>query len=62
MLTLFATATAVLALLAIYQERKYRFFHEFTLTIFREVCHKWDPTEPVFTKRREKAKTLDKNC
>mgnify|MGYP001066607789 CR=1 FL=1 len=26
MLTLFATATAVLALLAIYQERKYRFF------------------------------------
>ena len=63
MLTLFATATAVLALAVIYQERKYRFFHEFTLTIFREVCRKWDPTEPVFDrKRREKAKTQDTNC
>ena len=56
MLILFATAIAVLVLAVIYQERKYRFFHEFTLIIFREVCRKWIPISPVFdTKPREKA-------
>lgn len=62
MLTLFTTATAVLVLLVIYQERKYRYFQGLTLTIFREVCRKWDPTEPAFTKHREKAKTQNNNC
>ena len=63
MLTLFTTATAVLALIVIYQERKYKYFQELTLTIFREVCRKWRPTAPIFdTEHREKAKTQRKNC
>lgn len=63
MLTLFTTATAVLVLLVIYQERKCRYFQELTLTIFREVCRKWRPTAPLFdTEHRGKAKTQNKNC
>ncbi len=48
MLTLFVTASAVLILVVIYQERKYKYFQEITLTIFREVCRKWQPTDPPF--------------
>ncbi len=39
MLILF-TAEPTLTLLAIYQERIYRYFQELTLSIFRKVCHK----------------------
>lgn len=63
MLTLFTTATAVLALVVIYQERKYRYFQGLTLTIFKEVCRKWRPTAPFFdAEHREKAKIQNKNC
>lgn len=63
MLTIFTTATAVLILIVIYQERKYKCFQELTLTIFREVCRKWRPTTPIFDKEnRKNTKTQNKKC
>lgn len=58
MLTIFTTATAVLILIVIYQERKYKYFQELTLTI---VCRKWWPATPIFDKEnRKNTKTQNK--
>ena len=47
MITFLTASTAVLTLIVIYQERKFKSLQRQVLDIFHMVCKKWRPVESV---------------